>query len=398
MSSFFCSHCNYKTTEVQSASEIQQKGCKYELRLITSVDFARQVVKSDTCTVKFIELDIEIPAGRGQLTNVEGLLKGIIEDLEVGQPQRKENTPEVWVKIEDLLSKCYKMIDGNSFPFRVEINDPAGNSWIEPDLRDGIGKLSKVEYARTTEQNEILGLRDMEEEPCTDTSKKQISPILEDDKPTLEDTYSFPANCPGCTRNCETVMKMVDIPHFKQVIIMGTACEHCGYRSNEVKTGGEIPDKGKKITLNVENPADLTRDILKSETCALECPELSLAVNPGTLGGRFTTIEGLLRQIRDDLHQNIFSIDGGGDSLPSETTQTWKSFFTQLDEAIEGGRKFTMILTDPMAGSYVQNLSLPDDDPCIMTEEYERTSEENDELGLLDMKTEGYMDKDVNGE
>jgi zinc finger protein len=192
-------------------------------------------------------------------------------------------------------------------------------------------------------------------------------------------------------------MKMVEIPHFKQVVIMSTVCDHCGYRSNEVKTGGEVPEKGKKITLKVEGPTDLARDILKSESCALECPELNLSVNPGTLGGRFTTVEGLLTQVRDDLHQQIFDVEddsgAGGDSLPSEAKQTWKSFFDGLNEAIKGERKFTVVLKDPLASSYVQNLYLPDSDPQIETEEYERTAEEEEDLGLSDMKTEGYVDE-----
>ena len=58
-------------------------------------------------------------------------------------------------------------------------------------------------------------------------------------------------------------MMPVDIPHFKEVILMSTVCEYCGYKSNEVKTGGEVSKKGRKITLKVEDSDDLTRDILK---------------------------------------------------------------------------------------------------------------------------------------
>jgi zinc finger protein len=36
---------------------------------------------------------------------------------------------------------------------------------------------------------------------------------------------------------------------------------------------------------------------------------------------------------------------------------------------------------------------LPDSDPQIETEEYERTAEEEEDLGLSDMKTEGYVDE-----
>lgn len=397
--SFFCPHCNFKNSEIQSAGEIQQKGSRYELRLTSQADFARQVVKSDTCVVKFIELDIEVPAGRGQLTNVEGLLSMVLEDLELQQPERKEQIPEVWAKIEEIVAKGRQMIAGETFPFRLSLDDPAGNSWIEPDQKDGVGKWSKVEYARTAKQNEALGLGDSEEKadaPAGPTGQSSAASI-EDEDIIPNEVYSFPATCPGCTRPCVTHMKMVEIPHFKQVVIMSTVCDQCGYRSNEVKTGGEVPEKGKKIILKVENAADLGRDILKSESCALECPELSLSVNPGTLGGRFTTVEGLLTQVRDDLHKQIFDVGdeagAGGDSLPSDAKQNWTKFFDGINEAIKGERKFTVVLRDPLASSYVQNICSPEDDPQIKTEEYERTAEEEEALGLSDMKTEGYVDE-----
>jgi zinc finger protein len=395
--SFDCPHCNFKNSEIQSAGEIQQKGSRYELRLTSLADFARQIVKSDSCVVKFIELDIEIPPGRGQLTNVEGLLSMILEDLEIQQPARKEQIPEVYEKIEEILVHGRKMLAGESFPFRLSLDDPAGNSWIEPDQRDGVGKWSKVEYARTPEQNESLGLGDgmdnAESPEELQNNHVGTDSALEDDIVPNE-VYSFPATCPGCTRHCVTHMKMVEIPNFKQVVIMSTVCDSCGYRSNEVKTGGEVPEKGRKITLKVERPEDLSRDILKSESCALECPEVLLSVNPGTLGGRFTTVEGLLRQVRDDLHQQIFDVGdevgAGGDSLPSQIKENWKKFFDGIDTAIKGEAKFTLILTDPLASSYVQNLCSPEDDPQITIEDYERTEQEEEELGLSDMKTEGY--------
>lgn len=44
---------------------------------------------------------------------------------------------------------------------------------------------------------------------------------------------------------------------------MSTNCHDCGYRDNEVKSGGAISAKGRKITLKVEDTDDLSRDILK---------------------------------------------------------------------------------------------------------------------------------------
>lgn len=53
-----------------------------------------------------------------------------------------------------------------------------------------------------------------------------------------------------------------------------------------------------------------------------------------------------------------------------------------------------MILDDPAGNSYVQ--ALADDgelDERLKIERYERTFEQNEEMGLNDMKTENYSDE-----
>lgn len=393
--SFECPHCGFKNSEVQTASSVQPKGTYYELRLTEQGDFARQVIKSDTGVVKFIEMDVEVPPGRGQLTNVEGLLTTIIDDLELGQEARKEQDPELHEKVQAIIDKGRDMLAGKSFPFRVCVDDPAGNSFIAPNLQDSVGKWDRRDFVRTPEQNAALGLA------ATDGAgdgTENLPSLGENGEILADEVYSFPASCPGCMHNCTTHMKMVDIPHFKQVVLMSTVCDACGYRSNDVKTGGEIPELGERITLKVNGDVDLARDILKSETCALECPELNLSVNPGTLGGRFTTVEGLFTQVRDDLKSQIFQGDAsgaGGDSLTTEEKTTWQKFFEGLDEAIRGEREFTVVLTDPLASSYVQSLvDPPAVDECITKTAYTRTDEEEEELGLKDIKVEGYEAKE----
>jgi zinc finger protein len=385
--SFHCDHCGFQNNEIQAANEVQAKGARYELRLFDTADFERQVIKSDTATVKFIELDVEVPPGRGQLTNVEGLLSTIVDDLESNQGARREQQPEVADKVQEIIDKGRAMLAGAGFPFRVAIDDPAGNSFIAPDPRDGVGKWEKREYLRNSEQNEMLGLADTRSSVTTGLGEPEGNVVS-------DQIYQFPSHCPACMHPCTTNMKMVDIPHFRQVVLMSTSCDDCGYKSNDVKTGGEVPKLGKKITVRVKTDVDLARDILKSESCALECPELHLSVNPGTLGGRFTTVEGLLTQVRDDLKSQIFETGPGHDSLSEAEKTRWTSFFEDLDKAVAGEREFSIILQDPLAASYVQSLA---DDPGqpdeqMTVEEYERTEEEEEDLGLKDMKTENYAE------
>lgn len=412
--SFDCPHCGFHNSEVQPAGEIQQRGHKYTFKVETQEDLQRQIVKSDTCVFRLEDIDLEIPAGRGQLTNVEGILSMVAEDLQAKQPERKEATPEVFEQIEKVIRSINSYASAYTLPFTISVDDPAGNSWIEPSPSDARGKYVRTDYNRTAEQNAALGLAPTAEPPDgvqmrPEYHPQQMYPAMPADTAPLDQdaddivenqVYSFPATCPGCSMPCTTNMKMVNIPHFKQVVLMSTVCDHCGYRSNEVKTGGEVPEKGRRITVSVENPEDLSRDILKSESCALSCSELELQVEPGTLGGRFTTIEGLLTQVRDDLHASIFGDEdnaGGGDSMLVAERERWDQFFDKLDKAIKGEVKFHIVLEDPLASSYVQSFTAPEPDAQITVEDYDRTDEEEEGLGLKDIKTEGYEENPGGG-
>jgi zinc finger protein len=68
------------------------------------------------------------------------------------------------------------------------------------------------------------------------------------------------------------------------------------------------------------------------------------------------------------------------------------------DQVKNAERPFTLILDDPLANSYVQNLYAPDPDPNLEIETYERTWQQNEDLGLNDMKVEGYEEDYQKGE
>ena len=399
--SFYCEHCHFKNNEIQPAGEIQEQGSKYTFELRRLEDMERQVVKSDTAVLRIEDLEIEVPAGRGRLTNIEGVLSEVLKDLEGDQKLRKKEDPELYEKIDSIVQPLIKMLIGSKFPFTVSLDDPAGNSWIEPSLSDSSktkGNYTHSQYPRTPEQNEALGLGETPQ--GQNGGSAEIVPQLQpDDGGGMEDveilegqTYNLPVYCPGCTKPAHMLVQMVNIPHFKQVIVSTTLCDVCGYKTNDVKTGGEVSKHGKRIWLHVKDAKDLERDILKSETCLLKIPECRVEVTPGTMGGRFTTVEGLVTQIRDDLKGSLFDVgedDVATDSMPSDTKKEWGTFFDQLGKAVKGEIQYTILMEDPLANSYCQLLDLDDsgNDPKVKTQEYERTEEEEEELGLADMKT-----------
>lgn len=74
------------------------------------------------------------------------------------------------------------------------------------------------------------------------------------------------APCGVCGEEGEMTSCTCEIPFFKEICIMAFLCEHCGYKDSEVKTSGQMSEKGKRITLRVNDIEDLNRDLFKSDT------------------------------------------------------------------------------------------------------------------------------------
>jgi zinc finger protein len=228
---------------------------KYRFTISSPQDLNRRIIKSDSCTITFPSLNFEIPAQRGTLSTVEGILTTALDELAMAQPARLQHDPETHAKIDAFVQRGRELSVGKALPFPILLDDPSGNSWIDQDPEDSADKWKQTDYVRTPAQNAALGLSNPD---ADDEMPDQDQEVMGDD-----DVHTFVGPCPSCTRPCATHMMPIDIPHFKQVILMSTACDFCGYKSNDVKTGGEVPAKGRKITLKVEDPEDLSCDILK---------------------------------------------------------------------------------------------------------------------------------------
>ncbi|KAH9975826.1 zf-ZPR1-domain-containing protein [Lactifluus volemus] len=393
--SFRCEHCGFSNNETQSAGVIRPEGTIYTARILSRQDLNRQIVKSETCTVTIPEYELTIPASKGQLTTVEGIIQDVIRDLSYDQPLRRIQDEDTFTKIQALIDKLKVIIpdeDETSTtpratnseapmpPFTLKLDDSAGNSFIEFVDSMADPKWNLRTYRRTKEQNVALGL--IADDSAVEEDLTESAPAAStDDKNDNEEIYVFPGVCSSCGHPLNTMMKKVVIPYFKDVLIMSTNCELCGYRDNEVKSGGAISEKGKRITLRIEDSEDLSRDILKSETCA------------GTLGGRFTTLEGILEQKVFASGDSVGSADPDGPDI--QERNKFEIFLANLKAVKNAERPFTLILDDPLANSYLQNLYAPDPDPSMVIELYDRSWEQNEDLGLNDMKVEGYEQDDA---
>ena len=341
------SHCaTQRAIHVLTESTSTDLGIKYKCQIVRQEDLNRQLVKSASCTIHFPDWDFTIPPGRGQLTTVEGILRDVVKDLSINQPLRKHTDLPTYEGVQKIIDRLETIVPDYQDPnvdaaiplaekFFIEVDDPSGNSFVEflGSMADPQWHMNQ--YPRTAEQNVALGL-------APDATAPPETQANDGAPPPDDEILVFPGPCPTCTLEVNTLMKKVNIPYFKDIFIMSTNCEACGYKDNEVKSGAAVSDKGKTITLKILDEEDLSRDILKvrslrtcgelqltvrtkSETCGFQIPEIELKLEAGTLGGRFTTIEGLLDQIFEELSSKVFSSDDAVDD-----NNSMRSFLRRL--------------------------------------------------------------------
>lgn len=362
--SFECRHCNTINNELQAVGDMQEKGIRYKVKCELDEDLQRQVVKTEWSEIKIPEIEFEVKRQPGLVTTIEGILEraeaGMKQMMELNSGMSEEDKEKVKAFLAKLM-RCKLMMQD----FTLILDDPSGNSYVQSLTAPSIDPaLEIIHYTRTRDQNLLLGIAD--QAPEFDEADEPIG---------RNEVMEFQTNCSECRASCLTNMKLVEIPHFKEVILMATNCESCGHRTNEIKSSAGIEEKGVEIKHNIKNDADLKLEAVKSDTCTIKIPELELEVISAS-AGRYTTVEGLCQDTLERLEKSYPYMFG--DSAEEQVRNKLNSIYERLRSPIG----LTIILDDPTGNSYIQNAD--------SISNYERTYEQNEELGLNDMRTENY--------
>lgn len=185
--------------------------------------------------------------------------------------------PEVAEQIDAFITKLNCLLEGMSFPFTIKLNDICGNSFIQNIYAPKIDPYLKVHhYIRSSEQDLSLGIRPQDYGPAAFNNNNNTTPQTDDDENTThthssaaeriitnidvdqlkkkieeyteaEDSQSImemPCECTSCFYPGTIRMHILNIPYFKEIVIMAFTCDRCGFRTNEVKAGGAISDHG----------------------------------------------------------------------------------------------------------------------------------------------------------
>ena len=388
----------------------------------------RKLIKSEFATITIPNIGLEIPpkTQKAKLTTIEGYLSVAKEQFEnaINEGIYDELDEETRNKIKDIVVKLSDITELKSLPIKVILDDPSGNSFIENPYAPQSDPYIKVSYyERTKEMSDSMGYtytpkQDEDnvnkEEEITGKefvkpnyysknkeftiykSNSEISAHLVDFTRSIQETsnikdeaLSFPTNCYCCYAPGEAYICICTIPYFKEIIISCFKCQLCGYKTTEVKGGGGISEKATIYTLNIKDDSDLNRDLFKSETAQIKIPELGFETDTGSMGSMFTTVEGLLDQIASNLNNIPFSKgDSSNDGIGH--------LIEKLRLLVANNSQFTLIIDDPLSNSFISFPIDNESDTRLTKAEYERSWEQNEDLGINDMKVENYAEETNN--
>jgi len=125
-----CESCKFFKSDVEAAE--QKEPCKCTIEVNGKPDLNIRIVKSSEATVKIPHVgSIEPgPASQGFVTNVEGIINKIKEQIEYIKESEEDNAKKK--KAKNLIKKLQKVLWGNE-KLKIIIEDPTGNSAIISD-------------------------------------------------------------------------------------------------------------------------------------------------------------------------------------------------------------------------------------------------------------------------
>ena len=125
-----CSECKYNKADIEAAEKHEPSS--YTIEINNEKDMNIRIVKSSAATVKIPHVTTITPgpASEGYITNVEGLLNKVKEQIEHLKNDAEDE--EDRKKAKNLLKKLQRVTWGRE-KLKITIEDPEGNSAIISD-------------------------------------------------------------------------------------------------------------------------------------------------------------------------------------------------------------------------------------------------------------------------
>jgi zinc finger protein len=159
-----------------------------------------------------------------------------------------------------------------------------------------------------------------------------------------QDCFETSISCPLCHNELVMSWQRDNIPFFGDIMYISAKCQ-CSFRfADTMILSSKEP---MRYEMSVEAPEDLDARVIRSTSGTIRIPEMGIIIEPGTVSESYiTNIEGILQRVQSVL------------MTASKWVQEDKEKFTRsqelmymLEEVIEGRKKITVILEDPLGNS-----------------------------------------------
>jgi zinc finger protein len=160
--------------------------------------------------------------------------------------------------------------------------------------------------------------------------------------------FSLPVeHCPicGATGTFQVVGRVDNIPYFGETIETLVCCSNCKFKHADVMHLGE--GEAARLELKISSAGDMNVRVVKSSTGVIEFPELGVVVRPGpSSDGYVTNVEGILNRVKE-------AITSAKSCASPAKQRVAQRKLAALERIRRGGKKATLILTDPLGHSTI---------------------------------------------
>lgn len=137
-----------------------------------------------------------------------------------------------------------------------------------------------------------------------------------------------------------------DIPYFGDVMYISANCE-CSFRfADTMILSSREP---MRYEISVEAPEDLDARVIRSTSGTIRIPEMGIVIEPGTVSESYiSNIEGILQRVQSVLLTASRWVKEDEDKFARS-----QELMHMLEEVIEGRKKITVIIEDPLGNSAI---------------------------------------------
>ena len=161
-----------------------------------------------------------------------------------------------------------------------------------------------------------------------------------------QDSFDTETNCPLCNEKLAIHWQTDYIPYFDEILYMSARCR-CGFRFADTMITTQNDPVHYELT--IEDVEDLYVRVVRSTSGTIRIPEFGIAVEPGPASESYiTNAEGLLNRIKSVV-QTAAEWSKDDDDKYNRCLEIEKA----LDDTIEGDRKLTIEIDDPLGNSTI---------------------------------------------